>query len=160
MQRLSYSPRCSLMFRYLFAVLSLVLLGAGLSGCMSWLEPATRGDQAEADWPDLPSGPYYFAWRLSGDRAVGPLQVFDNGRDTWLQFMPNQALPALFGVRDEVEYLLPYQRRGPYLHVTGIWPQLVLRGGALTARADYQGNAPPAAETCATCDAAPSPTSP
>jgi len=127
------------MLRYLPA-LSLSLTFAGLSGCTSWLEPPTRTHQAEAGWPDLPSGPYYFAWRLSGDRAVGPLQVFDNGRDTWLQFTPDQALPALFGVRDEVEYLLPYQRRGPYVHITGVWPRLMLRGGALTARADYQGN--------------------
>jgi len=109
---------------------------------MGWLEPTSRAHLSEAAWPDLPSGPYYFAWRLSGDRTVGPLQVFDNGRDTWLQFLPDQALPAVFGVRDGVAYLLPYQRRGPYVHVTGIWSRLVLRGGALTANADHLGNIP------------------
>jgi len=118
---------------------ALLLTLAGLSGCMHWLEPSRRAHQAEADWSALSDGPYYFAWRLSGDRAVGPLQVFDNGRDVWLQFEPGQAIPALFGVRNGVEHLLPYQRRGPYVHVTGIWPRLVLRGGALMAYAEYQG---------------------
>jgi len=120
--------------------LSALLLITSLSGCMGWLEPSTRASALDTDWPVLPNGPYYFAWRLSGDRAVGPLQVFDNGRDTWLQFLPDQALPAIFGMRDKMEYLLPYQRRGPYVHVTGVWPQMILRGGALTARAEYLGN--------------------
>jgi len=112
---------------------------------MNGLEPFNHAYRAEADWPTLPGGPYYFAWRLSGDRAVGPLQVFDNGRDTWLHFTAEQALPAIFGVRDGEEYLLSYRRLGPYVHITGLWPHLVLRGGALTAHAEYQSNAPPAA---------------
>jgi len=119
--------------------LPVLLLLAGLSGCMGWLEPSTR-TQTDTTWSELFPGPYYFAWRLSGERAVGPLQVFDNGHDTWLQFQPDQALPAVFGVRDGVEYLLPYQRRGPYVHITGLWSRLVLRGGALTAHADYLGD--------------------
>ncbi|MGP1615897.1 MAG: TrbG/VirB9 family P-type conjugative transfer protein, partial [Pollutimonas bauzanensis] len=74
-----------------------MLLVAILSGLL----PACAGGP---DWSRLiPGKPgqsaaahYSFAWRLSGDRAVAPLQVFDNGRQTWLQFAPRQALPAIF----------------------------------------------------------------
>jgi len=93
------------------------------------------------DWGWLPghSGPtlaaaeqqYDFRWRLSGDRAVAPLQVFDDGRQTWLQFAPQQALPAIFRSGRQGDLPLDYRRVGPYVVLDGVWPRLVLRGGAL-----------------------------
>ena len=103
-----------------------------VSGCV--------GPQPGGGWPDAPSaGRYDFGWRLSGDRAVAPLQVFDDGRDVWLQFSPGQPLPAIFGVRGGSEHLLPYQRRDPYVRIAGRWASLVLRGGGLQARAQALG---------------------
>src|SRR6478736_3587357 len=58
---------------------------------------------------------FRFDWRLSGDPAVAPLQVFDDGKDVWLQFTPGQALPAIFGVRGNGEHALTYVRREPYV---------------------------------------------
>src|SRR5690606_40040164 len=62
---------------------------------------------------------YDFAYRLSGDRRVAPVQVFDDGRTTWLQFQPGQTLPAVFvatpadpsGVQ-----LSTYTQQRPYLY--------------------------------------------
>jgi len=112
-----------------------------LTGCAGWPEGgAGLGQKAQLDgWPDPSGGPYDFGWHLSGDRAVAPLQVFDDGRDTWLQFQAGQPLPALFGVRDGMQRLLQYRRFGPYVKVEGVWQELMLRGGALTAKAQYQG---------------------
>lgn len=93
------------------------------------------------DWAaqPLPAARYDFDWRLSGDRQVAPLQVFDNGSQTWLQFAPGQALPAIFADSGGVERPVPYTRREPYAVLDGKWPALVLRGGRLRARADYMG---------------------
>jgi len=79
---------------------------------------------------------FRFDWRLSGDPAVAPLQVFDDGKDVWLQFKPGQALPAIFGVRGNGEHALPYVRREPYVVVSGDWHALRFRGGRLAERAE------------------------
>lgn len=107
---------------------------AGLAGCAAW--PAGR-PASGASWraAGAASRPYDFGWRLSGDPAVAPLQVFDDGRETWLQFAPDQAVPAIFGVDPAGERVLPYARRDPYVVLAGRWDGLVFRGGRLSARA-------------------------
>jgi len=125
--------RCSMM---LMLVLGLTGCAGGWPSGLSMVGPQTNQDA----WPDVAGGAYDFAWHLSGDRAVAPLQIFDNGHTTWLQFPSEQTPPALFGVRDGTQQLLPYRRLGPYVQVEGVWQELVLRGGALTARAQYQGS--------------------
>ena len=68
-----------------------------------------------AAWPvPAPSAcPFDFGWRLSGDQAVAPMQVFDDGRETWLHFAPEARLPAILGVDEEGERPLPHTRRAP-----------------------------------------------
>lgn len=88
---------------------------------------------------------YDFAYRLSGDRRVAPVQVFDDGDTTWLQFPPGQTLPAIFvageggGAGDS---LAGYTQQGPYLVLAGTARTLVMRIGEISARAEYVGNAP------------------
>lgn len=69
------------------------------------------------------------------------MQVFDDGREVWLQFAPGQTLPAIFGVRADGEHALPYTRRDPYVVVAGTWGGLLFRGGRLAARARRDGEA-------------------
>lgn len=88
---------------------------------------------------------YDFAYRLSGDRRVAPVQVFDDGRTTWLQFQPGQTLPAVFvagPTEASAGQLASYTQQGPYLVLNGTANAFVLRIGAITARADYTGSAP------------------
>src|SRR5690606_12987715 len=84
---------------------------------------------------------YDFAYRLSGDKRVAPVQVFDDGNTTWLQFQPGQTLPAIFVMQDgsPEETLTAYERQGPYLVLAGTARTLVLRIGDISARADYVG---------------------
>ncbi|MFY3436085.1 TcpQ domain-containing protein [Achromobacter mucicolens] len=111
-------------------------LAAGLSclGACSWSGPGPAGGSS---WQSgIPSSlGFRFDWQLSGDPAVAPLQVFDDGRETWLQFLPGQPLPAIFGMGDGGEHPLPYVRRDPYVVVAGAWNGLSFHGGRLTARA-------------------------
>ncbi len=82
------------------------------------------------------AGQYSFAWRLSGDRQVAPLQVFDNGEKTWLQFPKEHTVPAIFQRSSTGDRLLTYRRQGPYVILSGVWPSLILRGGSLQSRID------------------------
>jgi hypothetical protein len=94
--------------------------------------------------PSEAAGAYDFAYRLSGDRRVAPVQVFDDGRTTWLQFQPGQTLPAVFvagPTEASAGQLASYTQQGPYLVLNGTANAFVLRIGAITARADYTGNA-------------------
>jgi len=88
-----------------------------------------------------PDTAYDFSWRLSGERAIAPLQVFDDGRRTWLHFAPGQPLPAIFAVGRGGERPVPYRRRDPYVVIDGVWPALIMRGGNLRAMARRQAAA-------------------
>ncbi|MBB1594901.1 TcpQ domain-containing protein [Achromobacter sp. UMC46] len=118
------------MVRIFFLVASL----SGLGACATW--PANGGPGASWQTAEPATGGFRFDWRLSGDPAVAPVQVFDDGREVWLQFAPGQALPAVFGVRGDGEHALPYVRRDPYVVVKGEWGVLRFRGGRLKARAE------------------------
>ena len=111
--------------------------------CCVLLLPACSGwGPAAGSWFGAESGRYDFDWQLSGDPAVAPLQVFDDGRRIWLQFAPGQAVPAIFAQTAAGEQPLVYVRRDPYVVLDGRWPQLVLRGGRLSAQARHGRAAP------------------
>ena len=86
-----------------------------------------------------PVGPLDFGWRLSGDRAVAPLQVFSDSRQTWLQWTPGQSLPAILAVGPEGEHVLAYTRQEPYTIIDGRWPRLAFRAGSRQALARKRG---------------------
>lgn len=122
-------------------------LAAGLS-CLPACTSGPFDGAAAPSWS--PSGPaeraFRFDWRLSGDPAVAPMQVFDDGKNVWLQFTSGQALPAIFGVLGNGEQALPYARRDPYVVVSGPWQALRFRGGRLTAQAARDGREQDGAE--------------
>ena len=108
-----------------------------LSGCMG---PVGR------PWPsehpggtDIPSGKLDFGWKLSGDRAVAPLQVFSDTSRTWLQWLPGQILPIILGATEHGEQVLSYLRQGPYTVIEGHWSALLFRSVSQQARARRVG---------------------
>ncbi|MFT0532473.1 TcpQ domain-containing protein [Castellaniella hirudinis] len=78
---------------------------------------------------------YHFDWQLSGDPDPAPLQIFDDGRDTWLQYPAGQAVPALFARSAGGDRLLHARRVGDFLVVSGVPGHLLMRGGLLQAEA-------------------------
>ncbi len=123
------------MLRCIILRLSVIVAGTALvAACApppSWWPAAATAAPTAA----VASHSYRFDWVLSGDPAVAPLQVFDDGRRTWLQFAQDQAAPALFGRTAGGEQLLHAQAEGAYLRLDGVWPTLVFRGGRLQALA-------------------------
>lgn len=79
-----------------------------------------------------------FNWRLSGAREVAPLQIFSANNQLWLQFGVDQNIPAIFAVEKGRQIPLSYKRSDPYILIKGNWHQLVFRGAALEAKAQYQ----------------------
>lgn len=82
-----------------------------------------------------PTGSLDFSWKLSGDKSVAPLQVFSDATHIWLQWQPNQTLPAIFGVTPQGEQLATYARQGPYTKLDAHWTGLIFRGAHRQARA-------------------------
>ena len=82
-----------------------------------------------------PAGKLDFGWRLSGDRAVAPLQVFSDATHTWLQWLPGQTLPVIVAVNPQGEQVLAYTRQEPYAIIEGHWPSLAFRAGRQRAAA-------------------------
>lgn len=107
-----------------FPIAILVLLLAGCESFPDWPLFARSSEMAS------PSR-YNFDWILSGSRAVGPVQVFDNGSQMWLQFAEGAPIPAIFSRSSRGDAPLAYRREGPYVVVDRVWPMLVLRGGRL-----------------------------
>ena len=104
-----------------------------LSGCMG---PAGRPWPSEQpSGTNIPSGKLDFGWKLSGDRAVAPLQVFSDTSRTWLQWLPGQILPIILGATEQGEQVLTYLRQGPYTIIDGHWPALLFRSARQQARA-------------------------
>jgi hypothetical protein len=107
-----------------FLLLGLLPACAGVQDWPSFVRSTIRADKAVGVQ-------YNFDWELSGHRAVAPVQVFDDGRKTWLQFSPQQPVPAIFVGSDGGGRPLAYAQDGPYVVLDGVWSVLVLRGGRL-----------------------------
>ena len=104
-----------------------------LSGCMGPVGRPWPSEQPSGT--HLPAGKLDFGWKLSGDRAVAPLQVFSDTSRTWLQWLPGQILPIIIGASEQGEQVLTYLRQGPYTIIDGHWPALLFRSARQQARA-------------------------
>lgn len=148
--------------RKLFVSSCLMLAGCSASLPGPWAEwsLAKQASHAEAGVPsargqqgDVAYSAFRFDWELHGDPQVMPLQVFDDGMRTWLQFPPEGAWPAVFEEGHAGWRALGYRREGPYMVLDGVFDRLVLRGGHLQAsvrRAGVAAAPVPAAGIAAT----------
>lgn len=139
------------MFRLLgAAVLVLTLAGCATSDGPHWW-------RALAGLSPVP-GHFRFDWHMDGDPSLAPLQAFDDGRRTWLQYPAGQPAPALFERTASGDRLLHPKREGDYLVVSGVPARLLVRGGPLQAQiwresgagSSAPGSAAPAVPTPAT----------
>jgi hypothetical protein len=133
------------MFRLLGAgVLVLTLAGCATSGGPQWWRTL-------AGLSPVP-GHFRFDWQMDGDPSLAPLQVFDDGRRTWLQYPVGQPAPAVFERTVGGDRLLHPGREGDYLVITGVPTRLLVRGGQLQAQiwrgpgADSAASIPASAE--------------
>lgn len=82
-------------------------------------------------------GRYDFEYAIEADQRVRPIQVFDDGTNTFFQFPKAEALPAVFRVGAKGPELLTLQFEGPYLRATGIGAEYLIRLGSYNGRVAY-----------------------
>lgn len=74
---------------------------------------------------------YNFNYEFTGEPAIAPIKVFDNGEFTYFQFAAKSAeLPAIFAVdADGFESLVNFRVAGNYVVVERVGAQFTLRSG-------------------------------
>lgn len=78
-----------------------------------------------------------FAWRVSGDRAVRPSAIRDDGAKTYIEWDARQALPAVFAVGSTGrEEIVEAYMRGGIVTIDRVYEGLVFRIDKTSAQAE------------------------
>ena len=102
----------------------------------AWPSKPARGESGfDGKLLNSSAGALNFNWRLLGDKSVGPIQVFSDTEQIWLQWRPSQAIPIISAKLLQGEQLLEYTRRGDLIVVSGGWDHLYFRQGKKAAEA-------------------------
>jgi hypothetical protein len=98
-----------------------MLIAAVLSGCAGLGEVNTLGR-------------YDFSYRIEGEASARPLQIFDDGKKTFIQF--REGVPAIMTVnRDNQPGTVASRREGPYIVVDRVEREFVFQKDQDKARA-------------------------
>lgn len=78
-------------------------------------------------------------YRLKGHKGLRPTSLRDDGEKTYIEWAPDQPLPAVFSINalGEEETVDGYMRGGVMV-IDRVYPALVFRIGKLRARAERQ----------------------
>lgn len=102
------------------------------------------------------AAPADFSFRMSGEPAVLPLQVFHNGTDTYFQFRSDQrVIPAILVEHESSVGVAKYHRAGPFIVVPGVAPRYRVQFGSLSGVVSYTGARVVKASMPATVDSQP-----
>lgn len=78
-------------------------------------------------------GSYDFSYMTTGSLRASPVQVFDDGRNTYFQFRAGEAIPAIFAQQNGSMQLLVPLHEGPYVKVERVHGQFTLQLGRAQA---------------------------
>lgn len=84
-------------------------------------------------------GAYDFSYLSSGDSRAKPVQVFDDGQNTFFQFRAGEAVPAIFSTRTGAPQLVVPMQEGPYIKVQEVHGRFVLQVGRAQAQVMHGG---------------------
>ena len=82
---------------------------------------------------------YDFSYAIAGDSRGTPIQVFDDGAQTFFQFKAAENVPAIFLLNKGRQELAQVTARSPYFVVSGLGQRFSLRSGTAIASVDYVG---------------------
>jgi Conjugal transfer protein len=100
------------------------ILGAFGAAALA-LPPGAHGAGPSGGDGDL--GGYRFRYRVNGVGEAAPLQVFDDGRQTYFQFPSGDRLPRIVAFDDEgARVVPPAEVRPPYVVVASVAPRFEL----------------------------------
>lgn len=133
-------PRCARAARG--AQVGLALSVLVLAGCAMTPTAPTQNTVSSRQAATSVDGHADWAWSVSGDTVVRPIQVFSLGGQTYFQMRAGQRIPAILANGTPV----PYRIAPPYLVVTGRYTSFSLLVDGYSARVVHNGPlaAPPA----------------
>lgn len=82
---------------------------------------------------------YDFAYAISGDPRVTPIQVFDDGKRTWLQFVSPGPPPVILAVTPAGQAVLNPKPEGQFVVIDRVERQLAIVLGPARATVRYKG---------------------
>ncbi|WP_081764977.1 transglycosylase SLT domain-containing protein [Robbsia andropogonis] len=96
---------------------------------------------ASGTTPDMKSmtvapGKYHFGWTITGTPDVRPVQVFDDGTQTFVQLQDLAHAPAIFADTPQGRILLSWKRHPPYAVIDSLQAHLVFQLGSAQAKAE------------------------
>jgi len=111
---------------------------------MVYPQPAVAAVETTAALePETPPVVANSAYAIAGAAENRPIRVFDDGRQTYFEWAPDSAIPAIFGIAaDGAEGLVNYAVRGPYVVVQQLASRFILRNGKQVATVTNLGYAP------------------
>ncbi|MAZ38496.1 MAG: P-type conjugative transfer protein VirB9 [Legionellales bacterium] len=85
---------------------------------------------------------YNWNYSFSGARSIMPIHVYDDGKFTYFEMQPHQAVPAIFAVDDKQghESVVNFRTKGNYLVVERLAPQFTLRNGQTAVASVFNNN--------------------
>jgi type IV secretion system protein VirB9 len=105
-------------------------------------ETASAAELAAANDPFAVVDPaaLNFSWKRSGNDALLPVRVYDDGNATFLTWPSDRAVPAIL-IKDHegTEGPVNFTVRGETIIVQGVPPEIVLRSGEDAALLQYTG---------------------
>jgi len=108
-------------------------LAASMPG-LAVTQPAARTESAQG---------FNFAYRFSGEARLLPLQVFDDGKNTYFQFSSSlRVLPAVIADTGPAQQVVKFRQHGPYYVADGVARAYLLRFNSLTANVVQEGQQP------------------
>lgn len=112
-------------------VILLLAMQAGVSLSAMDIQFVDR-QEASANSQEVQEGRY----RITGEKALRPEQMSDDGEKTYVIWHPDKALPAVFAVNDsgDEEIVDGYMRAGVFT-IDRVYPKLVFRIDRKVARA-------------------------
>jgi hypothetical protein len=84
-------------------------------------------------------GSYDFSYTSAGDASARPIQVFDDGKSTYMQFRAGMAVPAIFSMATGSPQLLVPTQEGPYVRIAEVYGSLLLQIGRARAQVVHAG---------------------
>lgn len=82
-------------------------------------------------------GGYDFGYATNGQGRILPVQVFDNGRETYFQFRAGDPIPAIFQVKGKEAKLMIPTFEGPYVKIADTAARYTLQLGRVQAQVVY-----------------------
>lgn len=82
-------------------------------------------------------GGYDFGYATNGDSRTLPVQIFDNGKDTYFQFRAGDPIPAIFQVKGKEVKLMVPTFEGPYVKVAETAGRYTLQLGRTQGQVVY-----------------------